>query len=413
MAVAGLLFLFAGFVGGYFLRFPHTVYERVSMWASPWSNLIHGGDQLAQSLWAYATGGLFGTGLGLGDPQLVPAAHTDLILSALGEEWGFVGLLAVFALYGFLLYRAARIALRARSDYEFFLATGLAVAMGLQILLIAGGSLGVLPLSGVVTPFLSYGRTSMLANFLVMAVLLSISSRGGDTQRNAPFRAPLEAAGLVLGALAAIVLAKAAYVQALRSGPIVGEGTLVVQADGARRYQYNPRFQEVMAEIPKGRNLRPQRDSAGHQQLGRAGKASGAIPAAGHQYRPGLLAHREPALSVRGPDLRLAGRSAHAHTLGRQQHFVRGARFGHAAARLRRPAHAGGRAESEDRQDGAHRALRPARAGAIAAASLRAERSGGAAGARAGARRAHVDRCAPAGARGRDPEKGATASRSG
>jgi cell division protein FtsW (lipid II flippase) len=252
MALAGLLFLFAGFVGGYFLRFPHTVYERVSMWASPWSNLIHGGDQLAQSLWAYATGGLFGTGLGLGDPQLVPAAHTDLILSALGEEWGFVGLLAVFALYGFLLYRAARIALRARSDYEFFLATGLAVAMGLQILLIAGGSLGVLPLSGVVTPFLSYGRTSMLANFLVMAALLSISSRGEDTQRNAPFRAPLEAAGLVLGAMAAIVLAKAVYVQALRSGPIVGEGTLVVQADGARRYQYNPRFQEVMAEIPKG-----------------------------------------------------------------------------------------------------------------------------------------------------------------
>ncbi len=255
MAMAGLLFLLAGFVGGYFLRFPHTVYERVSMWASPWSNLIHGGDQLAQSLWAYATGGIFGTGLGLGDPQLVPAAHTDLILSALGEEWGFAGLLAVFALYGFLLYRASRIALRARSDYEFFLATGLAVAMGLQILLIAGGSLGVLPLSGVVTPFLSYGRTSMLANFLVMAMLLSISNRGGrsdDTQRNAPFRAPLEVAGLVLGALAAIILVKAAYVQALRSGPIVGEGTLVVQADGARRYQYNPRFQEVLAEIPKG-----------------------------------------------------------------------------------------------------------------------------------------------------------------
>jgi len=253
MAVAGLLFLFAGFVGGYFLRFPHTVYERVSMWASPWSNLIHGGDQLAQSLWAYATGGLFGTGLGLGDPQLVPAAHTDLILSALGEEWGLVGLVAVFALYGFLLYRATRIALRARSDYEFFLATGLAVAMALQILLIAGGSLGVLPLSGVVTPFLSYGRTAMLANFLVIAMLLSISSRAShQTGRNAPFRAPLEAAGLVLGTLAMAVLAKAVYVQALRSGPIVGEGTLVVQADGARRYQYNPRFQEVMAEIPKG-----------------------------------------------------------------------------------------------------------------------------------------------------------------
>src|SRR5580658_5187485 len=255
IAAAGLLFLLTGFVGGYLVRVPHTVYERVSMWASPWNNVIHGGDQLAQSLWAYATGGLWGTGPGRGDPALVPAAHTDLILSALGEEWGFLGVAAVFAIYAFILYRAGRIALRARTDYEFFLAAGLGVAMALQILLIAGGSLGVLPLSGVVTPFLSYGRSSMLANFLMFAMLVSISSRGsrnGDTQRNAPFRAPLEAAGLVLGALAAIVLAKAAYVQALRSDPIVGEGTLVVQADGARRYQYNPRFQEVMAEIPKG-----------------------------------------------------------------------------------------------------------------------------------------------------------------
>ena len=139
------------------------------MWLSPWNNVIHGGDQLADSLWAFATGGLAGMGIGLGDPQLVPAAHTDLILSALGEEWGFLGVAAVFALYAFIVWRALRIALRARRDYEFFLAAGLAAATALQILLIAGGALGVLPLSGVVTPFLSYGRTAMLANFAVIA----------------------------------------------------------------------------------------------------------------------------------------------------------------------------------------------------------------------------------------------------
>ena len=76
------------------------------MWLSPWDNLVHGGDQLAHSLWAYATGGIAGTGIGLGDPQLVPPAHTDLILSALGEQWGFLGVAAVFALYAFLVYRA-------------------------------------------------------------------------------------------------------------------------------------------------------------------------------------------------------------------------------------------------------------------------------------------------------------------
>jgi cell division protein FtsI/penicillin-binding protein 2 len=125
--------------------------------------------------------------------------------------------------------------------------------MALQILLIAGGSLGVLPLSGVVTPFLSYGRSSMLANFLVLAMLLSISSRpAADVRRNAPFRAPVEAVGLALGALAVIIAGKAAYVQVLRGAPIMGEGTLVVQADGARRYQYNPRFQEITRDIPKG-----------------------------------------------------------------------------------------------------------------------------------------------------------------
>jgi hypothetical protein len=176
-----------------------------------------------------------------------------LILSALGEEWGFLGVAAVFALYAFILYRTARIALRARSDYEFFLAAGLGVAMALQILLIAGGSLGVLPLSGVVTPFLSYGRSSMLANFFVFAMLLSISSRpAADPLRSAPFRAPVQALGLALGVLAAIIVGKAAYVQVLHSAAIMGEGTLVVQADGARRYQYNPRFQEIARNIPKG-----------------------------------------------------------------------------------------------------------------------------------------------------------------
>ena len=175
--MAGLALLAGGFVFGFLAGVPHTVRERVSMWLSPWDNLVHGGDQLADSLWAFASGGVTGAGLGLGDPQTVPAAHTDLILSALGEEWGFVGVAGVFALYAFLVYRAFRVALRARTDYEFFLAAGLAAVTALQILLISGGALGVLPLSGVVTPFLSYGRTAMLTNFLVFGILAAISSR--------------------------------------------------------------------------------------------------------------------------------------------------------------------------------------------------------------------------------------------
>lgn len=257
MVLAGLALLIFGFALGYLIGIPHTVSERVSMWLSPWNNAVHGGDQVAHSLWGFATGGVFGTGLGLGDPALVPAAHTDLVLSALGEEWGFLGVVSVFTLYAILLYRSFRIALRAASDYEFFLATGLTAAIALQVLLIAGGALGLLPLSGVVTPFLSFGRTSMLANFLVFAILFSISRGGrklrrGESDNNAPFLFPVKAMGFVLGTLGVVTLAKAAYVQVVRSAPIMGEGALVIQADGVRRYQYNPRFTEVMREIPKG-----------------------------------------------------------------------------------------------------------------------------------------------------------------
>lgn len=249
----GLAIVAVGFAFGYFIGIPHTVGERVSMWLSPWNNMVHGGDQLAHSLWAFATGGIAGMGTGHGDPQVVPAAHTDLILSALGEEWGFVGIAAVFALYALIIWRAIRIAQRAESDYKFFLACGLAAATALQILLIAGGALGVLPLSGVVTPFLSYGRTAMIANFLVIGILLSISApRVQREPATLPFRVPLRFAGAAIAVAGSIILAKAAYVQVLHSSAVMGEGTLVLQADGARRYQYNPRFQDVMRQIPKG-----------------------------------------------------------------------------------------------------------------------------------------------------------------
>ena len=222
------------------------------MWLSPWNNTVHGGDQVAHSLWAFATGGVGGMGIGRGDPQLVPAAHTDLILSAVGEEMGFLGVAVVFGLFALVVHSAFRIAGRARTDYEFFLAAGLAAATALQILMISSGALGVGPLTGVVTPFLSYGRTSMIANFAVIAILMSISARGKSEAAPAGIRQAGRPVLAIFGMAGAIVLAKAGYTQALHSAAIMGEGTLVTQADGGRRYQYNPRLQEVMRDIPKG-----------------------------------------------------------------------------------------------------------------------------------------------------------------
>ena len=132
-ATAGFALILAGFLGGYLLGFPRTVSQRVSMWLSPWDNAVRGGEQVVHALWGFATGGVFGTGLGLGDPESMPAAHTDLILAVLGEEWGFVGVLVVFILYAALVWFGFRTALRARSDYSFFLALGLTLTVALQV----------------------------------------------------------------------------------------------------------------------------------------------------------------------------------------------------------------------------------------------------------------------------------------
>jgi cell division protein FtsW (lipid II flippase) len=252
LAAAGLAVIVAGFAVGYAIGYPHTVSERVNMWRSPWDNHVRGGDQLADSLWSMATGGATGTGLGLGNPEIVPAAHTDLILSALGEQLGFAGIAAVFALYGLLIYRSIRIAIRAPASYSFFLVVGLALIFGYQLLLIAGGLLGLIPLSGVVSPFLSYGRTSMVANFAIIGAILAISSRGTARDQQENFGRPARTLMALLAGLALLVVARAAYVQTVKANDLVVRGALVMQGDGVRRYQYNPRLIEIARQIPKG-----------------------------------------------------------------------------------------------------------------------------------------------------------------
>src|SRR5271156_691177 len=252
-AFMGMVVILCGFASGYFLGFPQNVAGRVSMWLSPWDNSVRGGEQVAHSLWAFATGGAFGTGLGLGDPQWMPAAHTDLILAALGEEWGFLGVLAVLALYAALVWFGIRVALGARSDYNFFLALGLTLAFVLQIVLIAGGVLDLIPLSGVVVPFLSYGRTGLITNFAIIGILFSLSrevSAAQDTTE--PFRVSTRTLSYVIAGLGACLLLKAFYVQVIHADATAGAGALALQADGERRYEYNPRLLAVAHSIPRG-----------------------------------------------------------------------------------------------------------------------------------------------------------------
>jgi len=252
MAVAGLLFLAAGFYLGYRLHVSATLAERVRMWLSPWDNAASGGDQIAHAMWAMATGGTFGTGLGLGDSRYLPAGHTDLILAAIGEETGAAGLIAVALLFGLIAWRGFRVARMAPSDYGFFLATALTLFLILPVVIMASGVMGVTPLTGVVTPFLSYGGSAMLANFAALGILASIHADKAQAGDFEPFRVPMRCLGGVLAACAVGLLVIAFRVQVVQADALAVRPHLGIQADGGRRLEYNPRIIDLVRGIPRG-----------------------------------------------------------------------------------------------------------------------------------------------------------------
>jgi len=252
LAVLGIALLVGGVVVGYHLGKPTTVVDRINMWLSPWDNDVHGGNQLAHSLWAFSTGGALGSGPGWGDPDMIPAGHTDLVLPAVGEEWGFCGVATVLLLLGFLVWRGMRIGLRAATEYGMFLAVGLSALIAFEMLLISGGVLGVIPLSGVVSPFLSFGNTAMLANFLIFGILIAISNQGRAGAIDEPFRKPVLRLEWVLGAAAATLLGFAAYYQVARDQDFLAREAKVFEDDGVKRPQRNPRLNSLAREIRRG-----------------------------------------------------------------------------------------------------------------------------------------------------------------
>jgi cell division protein FtsW (lipid II flippase) len=178
MAFGGLLFLAGAFVG--YQMFSH-VQLRVQVWMDTFNpeTIQDESFQLAQSLFALATGGLFGTGLGRGRPDLIPAAETDFIFSVIGEELGMLGTVAVLLCFILLVARGFRVALAARSDFGQLLAAGLTVILGVQTFIILAGVTRLLPLTGITLPFMSYGGSSLLSNFILIALLVRISHENG------------------------------------------------------------------------------------------------------------------------------------------------------------------------------------------------------------------------------------------
>jgi cell division protein FtsW (lipid II flippase) len=162
------------------------VHDRFANWLSPFSKGVYdaqgGSFQLVQGLFGLAHGGLIGTGLGQGQPWITPVAQSDYIIASLGEELGLAGLFALFALYLIFAARGLRIGFAGQDDFGKLLAVGLSFTVALQCFIVIGGVTRVIPLTGLTTPFLAAGGSSLVANWIIVALLLRLS----DTVRNQP-----------------------------------------------------------------------------------------------------------------------------------------------------------------------------------------------------------------------------------
>jgi cell division protein FtsW (lipid II flippase) len=179
--VAVGLVLFAAGSWALYHVVPH-VQSRISIWLDPWQDPFREGYQLVQSIYAIASGGLFGSGLGKGvllSPEgrtYIPYLDTDFIYAAVAQELGLAGAAAVILLYVIFVFRGFRIAMLADDGFSKLLAAGLTATLGIQAFIIIGGVSGLIPLTGITLPFVSYGGSSIVANFLLLGLLLMVSN---------------------------------------------------------------------------------------------------------------------------------------------------------------------------------------------------------------------------------------------
>jgi cell division protein FtsW (lipid II flippase) len=173
LIVGGTLFLAGSYLG--YLLFSH-VKARVGAWLDPFGS-EYDAYQIIQGMYGQAWGGLVGRGLGQGDPTLIPFSYSDFIVAAMGEELGLTGVMAIIVLYGLIVERGLRTALVCRDGFGKLVATGLAVVFALQVFVVIGGVTKLIPLTGLTTPFMSYGGSSLVANWAIIALLLRISDQ--------------------------------------------------------------------------------------------------------------------------------------------------------------------------------------------------------------------------------------------
>jgi cell division protein FtsW (lipid II flippase) len=182
LLIGFLLFLFGAFAASQL--FGHVA-ERFTIWLHPFAgnNPFNGSFQLVQGLYGMGYGGVLGTGLGHGEPYLTPLVQSDFIVTAFGEELGLTGLMALLLIYGLIVQRGLRAAIAVRDPFSKLLAGGLSFVLALQVFIIVGGVTDLIPLTGITTPFLSQGGSSLVASWMMIALLARVSD---NARRPAP-----------------------------------------------------------------------------------------------------------------------------------------------------------------------------------------------------------------------------------
>jgi peptidoglycan glycosyltransferase len=161
---------------------------RVQAWLDPWAHFATSGYQIIEGWFALAAGGLWGVGPGQGNPQIIPEASTDFIFASIGEEIGLVGLTALLIAYLLMMGSGLRVAIRSQHSFSKLLATGLSLLLAVQVFVVAGGITRLIPITGITLPFVSYGGSSLVSNYILLAILLRISNDNANEQALAEAR---------------------------------------------------------------------------------------------------------------------------------------------------------------------------------------------------------------------------------
>lgn len=235
--------------------FTERLADRNGMFANIWENKLVGGDQVAQGVWSLNGGGFLGQGLGKGMSGIMPAYHTDMILESIGEELGFITIIAIFFAIGLLVYRCILAARRTGKPFMFYLMAGIAIATMLQFSLIAAGTLGLVPLTGISVPFLSKGNAGVIVTFIAFLFVLIMSNEKGETIEMEYVKKHFDNVNtyaILFFFMVVVILTGSLIWYQVKSNEYIVKPALVLNKQGSWQYSYNPRIGIMLREIEAG-----------------------------------------------------------------------------------------------------------------------------------------------------------------